>query len=284
MKCFFHKTDLDGHCSGAIVYNKYNDCEMIPINYGEEFPFHDIKEDETVYMVDFSLNPFSDMLKLKNMCKEFIWIDHHIAAIRESEKYDEKINGVRMDTYAGCELTWKYLNDPIPIPLAVYLAGRYDIWKHDDHPDILTFQSGMKLEYTWPISEIWNTLLKENAENTIMFKEILDNGRVIDRYDKIMNKRICKNMSYEIEFEGFKFLVLNRSHTNSKIFDDYVDYNKHDAVMLFSRRPECWYVGMYSEKDDIDLSVIASKYGGGGHKTACGFRIHDLNMLSRILP
>ena len=76
MKCFYHSADLDGHCSGAIVKHKYPECELIGINYGDEFPWDDLDIDDPIYMVDFSLQPFDQMIKLG---KHFnlIWIDHH---------------------------------------------------------------------------------------------------------------------------------------------------------------------------------------------------------------
>jgi hypothetical protein len=53
MKWFYHSADLDGHCSGAIIKQKYPDCEMIGINYGETIDYSRIETGETVFMVDF---------------------------------------------------------------------------------------------------------------------------------------------------------------------------------------------------------------------------------------
>jgi len=64
MKCFYHSADLDGHCSGAIVKLRHPNCEMWPIDYGDEFPWDKIRWNETIYMVDFSLEPFEDMITL----------------------------------------------------------------------------------------------------------------------------------------------------------------------------------------------------------------------------
>jgi oligoribonuclease NrnB/cAMP/cGMP phosphodiesterase (DHH superfamily) len=47
--------------------------------------FNTIGSQETVFMVDFSIQPFDIMLKLNNACK-LIWIDHHNSAIEESMK------------------------------------------------------------------------------------------------------------------------------------------------------------------------------------------------------
>ena len=77
MKCFYHSADLDGHCSAAIVKAVCPECELIGINYGDAFPWDlfveaeerksgsiilPAKEPETVYMVDFCLQPFTDVV------------------------------------------------------------------------------------------------------------------------------------------------------------------------------------------------------------------------------
>ena len=37
--CFYHKSDLDGVCSAAIVKRFVPDCELYGVDYGEEFPW-----------------------------------------------------------------------------------------------------------------------------------------------------------------------------------------------------------------------------------------------------
>jgi oligoribonuclease NrnB/cAMP/cGMP phosphodiesterase (DHH superfamily) len=65
MKCFYHD-DMDGKCSGAIVHKFFKvdrdftketgeECEFKRINYKDDFPFDSIQQNETVVIVDFSL-------------------------------------------------------------------------------------------------------------------------------------------------------------------------------------------------------------------------------------
>jgi len=94
--CFYHKSDLDGVCSAAIVKHFVPDCELFGMEYGDEFPWHLVqpsgivchgsdpsgmpdsvewKNRRTVYLVDFSLKP-EDMKRLAEV-SNLIWIDHH---------------------------------------------------------------------------------------------------------------------------------------------------------------------------------------------------------------
>src|SRR6185369_12703234 len=94
MKCFFHSADFDGKASGAIYKLHYPMIELVGINYGQPFPWETIAEGERVAMVDFSLQPFSDMLRLNESC-DLVWTDHHKSAIEEYEKSGVEIKGFR---------------------------------------------------------------------------------------------------------------------------------------------------------------------------------------------
>ena len=104
MKCFYHSADLDGHCSGAIIKRKYPECEMIGINYGQDFPWRSIEAKDQVFMVDFSLQPFTDMIRLQGMCN-LTWVDHHQTAISDARKHNFTPDGRLAIGMAGCELT-----------------------------------------------------------------------------------------------------------------------------------------------------------------------------------
>ena len=53
----------------------------------------------------------------------------------------------------------------------------------------------------------------------------------------------------------------------------WVGETGHDALCGFYFNGKKWTVSLYHAKHrtDLDLSKIAVKYGGGGHRGACGF-------------
>src|SRR5574340_1146574 len=151
MKCFYHSADLDGKCSAAIVKLTFPDVELIGINYGDPFPWDRIEGGETVFMVDFCLQPFEDMERLNSIC-HLTWIDHHNTAIEEARRRSFCVSGAERTEVgkAGCELTWEHCMRSVPLPKSVFWLGRYDVWDHHNHPGSLEFQYGMRLHDSNP--------------------------------------------------------------------------------------------------------------------------------------
>lgn len=274
MKCFYHKSDLDGQCSGAIVKYVYPECEMFPIDYGDEFPWEQITPGERIFMVDFSLQPFKHMEALAQHTG-LIWIDHHKTAIEEDEKAYTIIKGKREISKAACELTWEYLFKDKPIPRAVYLLGRYDVWDHED-PDTLPFQMGMRMEN-------WNPTKKETIKkwerlfnNSWEVENKLVEGRIIVEYQTQQNKKYAEACAFPLNFKGLRFIAANALLTNSKLFDPVWDGEKHDAMLVFGWVKNKWKVSMYTSKPGIDVGQVAKEMGGGGHAGAAGFQCEEL--------
>lgn len=284
MKCFYHSADLDGHCSGAIVKYRYPECELFGINYGQDFPWEKIGKNEKVFMVDFALQPFSNMVKLNSICK-LVWIDHHKTAIDSAIETGVDFAGVRIEGQAGCELTWDYVCGTSR-PWVVTLLGRYDVWDHDN-PDTLAFQYGMRLRDTWPEKNMpmWARLFNERDD-----LKIVKEGRTILIYEEQTNSKFCKAYSFATVMPCYpgtfddippmlRAICVNRGFTNSKVFDSVWNPTEYDIMITFCRLPlpkRKWTVSLYSDKPEIDCGAIAKNFGGGGHKGAAGFQCDEL--------
>lgn len=267
MKCFYHRQDLDGQCSGAIIYDKYRSiCDLIGINYGESFPWDTIKNGETIFIVDFSL-PREEMQKLDSVA-HFIWIDHHDTAIQEMKGLD--IKGIQRNGTGACALVWEY-EHTIPVPEGVKLLAQYDVWNHTN-PKTLPFQYAMGLEYTFPDADIWESVFNSDS---IWILKMVNNGKLLQKKIEKDNNSYVKAYGFKTEFEGYSAIAVNRGMVNSKIFDSIEE--DYDIMMTFAfHRDGNWKFSLYTDKDYIHCGEIAKKYGGGGHKQAAGFHLSSI--------
>lgn len=288
----YHSADHDGIFCREIArrFLGEKDVEFIGWNYGDpkiEFP-----KEGTVYILDLSPEAIDGAWDIHRL----IWIDHHKTAI---ERYPEVTPGFRIDGVAACRLTWSWFAlmqnwdpreihpntclptkqefiDHIPTePLAVRLAGEYDIWDKRD-PRAETFQFGIRLVDIG--SDFWEALLSPDAVGEKAVEDTLANGLPIQRYSSRIDASTCKR-TWLMKWHGLVFLCLNSARFNSSVFEAKdVPETGHDALMGFCFDGKQWNFSLYHAKHrtDLDLSEIAKIHGGGGHKGACGFRCKEL--------
>lgn len=136
----------------------------------------------------------------------------------------------------------------------------FDNWKLNLEPDTKRFILGTK---TLDISNIENW--KEIEKDTFKF---IKYGEVIEQFRDGFASTYRKTYGFETSFEGLNCFAMNLGTCGSDYFGE--DFKKHDAVLPFAFNGEKWTVSIYTDKD-IDVSEIAKKYNGGGHKKAAGF-------------
>lgn len=276
-KCFYHSADFDGKCSAAIVKLRKPDAELYPIDYGQTFPFESITEYDEVWMVDFSL-PMDQMIKLRSLCNyQLVWIDHHKTAIEAAAEMDFEPLGLRMIGKAGCELTWAYYNGILgcqdAMPLAVYLLGRYDEWDHSAHSEILPFQYGMRVHAHEPTDvDWWNNLFDRSSA----VYAICETGCIVKAYQEAGYKAVCEMAAFDLQWEGLTWTCINGPYKGSGVHASRFDMSKYDAMMGFYWNGNLWRFSLSTQKPDVDVSIIAKRHGGGGHKGAAGFEMKFL--------
>lgn len=124
----------------------------------------------------------------------------------------------------------------------------------------------------------WNNLLSLEPSPLIV-GELLRDGKLLQRYQQATDASIVNYRSFITTFEGLKFIALNTARCNSLTFAAKdIPETGHDALMGFYYNGSKWTVSLYhaAHRKDIDLSQIAVKHGGGGHRGACGFTTDTL--------
>lgn len=271
--CYYHSADLDGKCSAALILRKIPSALLCGVDYGRALPSEDeISDTDTVYMVDFSLQPFDRMLELNNKCN-LIWIDHHKTAIEDHTTAGSPIKGLQRIGIGACALVHEYLFPGAELPYAVRLLAEYDVWNIAD-PNVFKFQHGMRLQLTEPHDTVWNTLF--DRDKSTLHTMIIEDGARIIMYQRMEDKKTASSLCFPTVLDGIPILAANRTHTNSEFFSTVDKRGHYKAVCLFGWYAATgkWKVSLYNmtpDVNDIDLGAIAKKYGGGGHKGAAGF-------------
>ena len=241
-----------------------------------------------------------------DMTHRLVWIDHHASSI---VSHPEALKGYRIDGVAACRLAWQWFSEYqdesvwiMPIkqmfidravkePYAVQLAGEYDVWDKRN-PSAEVFQFGLRSRELVAKDWKWLLTVHDNMKQGeydlgmtgLAVDKLLQDGRLLQRYQQGVDK-VAMERSCIVEFEGLKFLALNTARCNSLTFAAKdVPETGHDALMGFFWKDHQWSVSLYHarHRTDIDLSKIAVKHGGGGHRGACGFQTGELEFAGEM--
>jgi oligoribonuclease NrnB/cAMP/cGMP phosphodiesterase (DHH superfamily) len=320
-----HHNDLDGYASAGIakafLEKQGIHPHFIEMNYGMTLP--DVfNQQDTVYMLDFSLQPFSKMYALRESVEKFVWLDHHDSAFKDyaewhsKGKYESLLGAPMTDpltsSFCGAERTWIWFKPNGEIPDAIKLVGDWDTWRHAKMVDSKAPFFKMYFDTMVPEGVIeWfyrYTLdtMRPNSGYTTMIKvdEAIQIGTSIKMYEVSESTALMKSRAFEAELvvpfadprlcscsNTYAVIAANMGQRGSDRFASVYKPEKHQIMLGFAyENTEKVTVSLYSTNPDIDCGAIAKRCGeagpfpgGGGHKGAAGFQTSWEFLMGKLL-
>jgi len=223
-------------------------------------PISNLKNKE-IYLIDISYQP-EEIKKLLKVNKRVTGIDHHLTgeqATKMTYKYSYAVN------HSGAGLAWKYFYPQKPIPKLLAYVEDGDLWRFQlPH----TQEIGSYLELFDFDFNLWSKLIAQ-LENLAGRKKAIEQGSAILRYENKLVERLVDNNSELVKFEGYKALAVNSPNFASKTGNILVKIQPPLGIVWNERNGEI-KVSLRSD-GSVDVSRLAKKHGGGGHKAAAGF-------------
>ncbi len=220
-----------------------------------------------VYLLDFSFSRSvtDDILKQVN---SLTIIDHHITAkdiVESVPNHSFAINN------SGAVLAWKYFHasksSGKPVPKLLQYVEDADLWqfKLKNTKEINSALSIQSFDF-----KTWDKLARE-LEKTTTRKKIIDQGRAILNFKgRIINEMV--DGAETVEFEGYKTLIANCPTTIHSELGNALVKKMPPIGIVYRRKGKSLKISLRSD-GTVDVSKIAQKYGGGGHKAAAGFQV-----------
>jgi oligoribonuclease NrnB/cAMP/cGMP phosphodiesterase (DHH superfamily) len=265
--CLYHD-DPDGRCAAAIVRRAVGaNLKLHALEIGDPVPWEEAERSDLVVLVDYSLT--LEAMKRLQSSGGFIWVDHHKSALKELGEAMMNVPGERSLDAAACELAWRTFFPGVALPQAVALIGDRDIWRMA-LPGTRQFGEGIYQEDMDPANDaLWGPLLDDDKK---LVSELTERGRllyqvrlagIVDRVDRY---------GFDTNFEGYRARAIN--DRGSGDMGEYIRQQGYELGYCYIEAMRdgelLTIVTLYS--DAVDVSEIARKYGGGGHKGAAGFQ------------
>jgi len=257
----YHKSCMDGFSAAWVVRKKFGSGAVyFPAVHTAPFP--EIVKGNEVYMVDFCYSE-EVMKKLKKMAAKVVVIDHHISQKEAVKISDEHLFDIK---HSGAVLAWKFFFSGKKVPKLLQYVEDTDIWKFSLPQSKEIHASLDTLKFDW---QVWNKTALE-LETAKGRKKHLDKGKAILEFSDRVIENIVSNAE-AVKFEGHKAYAVNSPALVSEI--GHVLATKANGVgIVWVKKADKLKVSLRSN-GKVDVSKIAFKYGGGGHKAAASFSL-----------
>lgn len=256
--CIYHGKCADGFTAAWVVNKQYPDIEFFAGTYGKPLPDctgHD------VLFVDFSCKR-DEMLEILDKANTVTILDHHKTALDElgSLLDENKIHGVLDMDRSGAMIAWDWFNPNVDSPQLIKHVQDRDLWRFDLCGTREIQSTVFSYDYTF---DNWDTLMDTPIERLISDGIVLERKHFKDMHELLEVTRRNMNIAgYNVEVANLPYtLASDAGNELAKTNVFGATYYDKPSGRSFSLRS----IG------DFDVSEIAKKYGGGGHKNASGF-------------
>lgn len=225
---------------------------------------------KNVLICDFSFKK-ETINKLLKIVSNLLIIDHHLSAQTELLNLDQN-NKIFDMSHCGAYLTWQYFFPQIPVPLFVKYIEDNDIWLKQ-MPCTLEVTSFIScLEFDCEKYEEFIVNEEKISEIAIPFGGIL-----LKQANKQIENSLNKSTVKMIDFnDNIYFVAVCNSTTNTSEIGNQLlqKYEFIDFSIIYSSSDNYNLTSLRSDDTRADVSVIASKCSGGGHRNASGCSLH----------
>ena len=271
----YHASCSDGMGAAYAAWKLLgNKAEYIPCYHGGVIP--DVKG-KRVAVVDFSFKNAVTKQMIKD-AESYIVIDHHKTAVVELHDISCCIFDM---TKSGAMLSWEFFHPGKEVPKFIqYIADR-DLWKWE-----LPYSKEFSAAFDMVPFEFKSY---EEFEDDSVIDDAIKRGSYILAYARTVIKKIsnkAQDRQMTIDDKTYNVKVVNSCHWQSEIGNELSKECDFAFVYYYSHHSNEYLVSLRSFHDNIDVSAIATKFGGGGHPKASGMVLaeHPNTLLNAVVP
>lgn len=255
----YHGGCLDGFGAAWAAWKHFGDSDTLylPVYWGKPLP--SIPNPTEIFILDFSY-PKPLLLQLAAQCPVTV-LDHHKSAEEDLRDLVGRINPVVVFDMerSGAKMTWEHLHRGQPCPKLIEHISDRDLWRFE-LPGSKEVHAAL---VSYPMDfRVWDTLDVE---------QLKQEGVTCARLTESMVRAIC-HTSWQQELAGYQVPVVNTTIAWAEVGQMLQElwpsapfvasFTMHHNLTIWSLRS----VGAF------DVSAVARKFGGGGHRNAAGFQ------------
>lgn len=265
----YHGNCADGFGAAWACWKRYPDWEFYPGVYQNAPP--DVKGRD-VYMLDFAFKrPVVE--EMARTAERIMILDHHKSAAEEwpeGSGYPINICPMFNMHQSGAMIAWEFWHANKPAPKLLQHIQDRDLWRFA-LAGTREIQANL---FSYPYDfALWDKLMEMPVE------QLISDGAAIERKHHKDIAELLGVVTRMMEIGGYTVPVANLPYTlTSDAGHKLAVGNGTDAEPQYPFAACYWdtpagrVFSLRSANGGIDVSEIAVKYGGGGHRSAAGYR------------
>lgn len=243
-----------------------NRAEYYACKHGESPP--DVRG-KNVVILDFSYDNATTK-RLISEAASLLVIDHHKSAMVELHD----VSNTHFDmNHSGARLSWDFFHPGHPPPKLINYIEDRDLWKWE-----LPYSKEFSAAFDMVPFEFEEF---EKYEDDSVFDDAVKRGSYILAYSKTVIKKVCEKAALR-RYQGMEVMVVNSSHWMSEIGNRLSHDCDFAVIWYYDHEDRKNKVSLRAFHDNVDVSEIAKRFGGGGHKKAAGFALPDGKHIEEI--
>lgn len=254
----YHKNCSDGFGAAWAAHELLGSKAVyVPAQY-DDISFAFYLKNKTIAVLDFSFTE-DQIEKIKANNNRICIVDHHKTALQIAHLENTWIE----IKYCGAILAWKFFHKNKKIPLFLRYIQDRDLWKWE-------------LEGSRDFSIIFQNVPKRFANyseynSNKKIKEAIRDGKLLNKYQYSLIRKISSNFQ-TVRYQNTKLKLVNSSILQSEI-GNYLSDDEYAVAIWYKNYSAKKTIVSLRSKGDLDVSLIAQEFNGGGHKNAAGFSL-----------
>lgn len=258
----YHGDCPDGFGGAYAAWKKFGaDAEYIAANDRNK-PEVDLADKET-YIIDFSY-PKEVLLDIEKKATKLVVLDHHIGVKDTVEAVREHIFD---DDRSGTGIAWGYFHPEEPLPKMLTYVQDNDLWRFTlpQAKEIAAFLGTIEFDFA-----AWDSLVREFGDDA-QFAKIAERGKIYREYFDHACAQIIKDADV-VELGEYRVFAVNAPRLFSSAVGHMLALKKPPFAIVWRQKNDIWNFSLRGD-GSIDLTTVAARYGGSGHKDSAGFRL-----------
>ena len=316
---YYHADCLDGFAAAYAAWRCFGEtARYCPMHHGDDWLADDVAGRQ-VFILDFSFPP-AILKAMATQAVRVVQLDHHVSARREwsavlnsSEETschnapDHPLTVIFDLTKSGARLAWEHFHPAEPLPRLLACIEDQDLWRFT----LLETRPLCRALRMAPFSfNTWDALVRTCEDpDSPAYRELLVGGEAIDRQLQAEVRRLAEGQlpcparlrgepidalqavrhgqpvitDGEHSWQAVTGLAANANLVFASELGNLLAARSGSFGLTWQLTTDGLAKVSLRSQGNLDVSVIAARYGGGGHRNAAGFRLPIGQFLTEVL-